>query len=135
MEEKGFGGGDQRPICVFPNNRIGHLGLLKSEGFICYRGEELTPRLFRSSSIIGRLARRLYYYLVEFSQPIVYQPEIEAGSGLVNLPSSRWMFGLNRYLAYFLDTFRFHKFRMQGIVKAVHSAAQQIKWFIFGLTL
>ena len=86
---------------VFPRNKIGYLDLFKEHGFICYRGEELMPGI-ATLPVVGRVFRRFYHFFSLFSTPVTYEPQVDR-SGLVNLPSSRWLFGFNRRVERILD--------------------------------
>ena len=83
------------------------------------------PRLY-SLPFIGRAFRRCYYYLSAFSAPPVYECSVDP-SGLVNLPSSRWLFGFNRKLERVLDAFNLHSLRIHKMVKGVKKAAIEKK--------
>ncbi len=110
---------------VFPRNKVGHLGLFNEYGFICFRGEELMPKLF-SMPLVGRVFRRYYYYLSAFYTPLIYEPKVDP-SGLVNLSSSRWFFGFNRKLDRVLDTLNLTTIRIRKIAEGVHRAASEKK--------
>lgn len=85
--------GVQLRAMVFPRNRIGHLGLFKQAGFITFRGAEVWPRPYRAP-LLGKFLRRYNYYVSILTTPQVFEPSIDA-SGLVDLPASRWLFGLD----------------------------------------
>lgn len=106
---------------IFPRNKIGHLDLFNEYGFLCYRGEELMPKAY-SLPLAGRVFRRLYHYLAALSTPLVYECKVDS-SGLVNLPSSRWLFGLNRRVEWVLDSLNLHHFRIRQLIKGVEKAA------------
>ncbi len=110
---------------IFPRNKIGHLDLFKQSGFICYRGEELMPSMY-SLPLIGRVFRRGYYYLSALATPPVYKYQPGA-SGLVNFPSSRWLFGFNRNVERVLDALNLHKFRIDKMIRGVKKAALENK--------
>jgi hypothetical protein len=110
---------------IFPRNRVGHLDLFSEAGFICYRGEEPMPGRYRWP-IIGSVFRRLYYYLSVLSSPPIYTPRSEA-SGLVNLPSSRWIFGFNRRADTLLDALNLSTLRLRKIASGIHAAAREGK--------
>lgn len=110
---------------VFPRNRIGHLDLFHQYGFLCYRGVEQQPGCCRLP-LLGALLRRSYYYVSVFSTPPLYAGEI-TDSGLINLPSTRWLFGFNRSLDRFLDRWHVGRARLARTRRAVHTAAAQNK--------
>jgi peptidoglycan/xylan/chitin deacetylase (PgdA/CDA1 family) len=110
---------------IFPRGKISHLDLFKEYGFICYRGEELMPEMY-SLPLIGRVFRRLYYYLSALSIPQVYEFKVEP-SELVNFPSSRWLFGFNRKVERILDSLNLHKLRVNRIIQGVKKAADENK--------
>jgi len=73
---------------VFPRNRIGHRAVLADEGYRCYRGETLGPAqgmraLAPLRKVAAALARR---------PPPLVEPRVDE-YGLVNLPSSMYLFG------------------------------------------
>jgi peptidoglycan/xylan/chitin deacetylase (PgdA/CDA1 family) len=110
---------------IFPRNKIGHLKLFKEHGFICYRGEEPTPRIY-SRPFLGKPFRRFYYYLATFSALPLYEPEIDQ-TGLINLPSSRWLFGFNRKWDHALDRLNLHTLRLRKIAQGIARAALEKK--------
>jgi hypothetical protein len=110
---------------IFPRNKVGHLDLFQKYGFTCYRGVELTPA-FYGLPLLGCGFRRYYYYLAAISTPIVYEGK-PARSGLVNLPSSRWLFGFNRKLDRGLDALNLQTLRMYKIVQGIKQAAREKK--------
>jgi peptidoglycan/xylan/chitin deacetylase (PgdA/CDA1 family) len=106
---------------IFPRGKIGRLDLFKRHGFICYRGEELM-REFYSWPLVGRIFRRFHYYLSPLFTPAVYDLEAEP-SGMVNLPSSQWLFGFNRKIERYIDLFNLHNLRLQKLVAGVKKAS------------
>jgi peptidoglycan/xylan/chitin deacetylase (PgdA/CDA1 family) len=110
---------------IFPRNQIGYLDLFRAYGFSSFRGEEPQPAL-TSLPILGRFFRRYYYELAALWVPPVFDPHIDP-SGLVNLPSSRWLFGFNRTLELLLDGANLHTLRLRQIVTGIKRAAQQGK--------
>jgi peptidoglycan/xylan/chitin deacetylase (PgdA/CDA1 family) len=110
---------------IFPRNCVGHLDLFTGAGFICYRGEEAMPAFYRWP-VIGRVFRRLYYYLAAVSAPPIYTPQREA-SGLVNLPSSRWLFGFNRRGDRLLDALNLSTLRLRKMASGIRAAAREGK--------
>jgi peptidoglycan/xylan/chitin deacetylase (PgdA/CDA1 family) len=110
---------------IFPRNKIGYLDMFKEYGFICYRGEELTPEVY-SLPLIGSVFRRFYCYLSALSVPQVYELKLDP-SGLVNFPSSRWLFGFNRQAERILDSLNLYNLRIRNVVKGVKKAAVEKK--------
>jgi hypothetical protein len=109
---------------IFPRSKIGYLNILKEAGFICYRGEKVMPRTY-SLPLIGKLLNRVDLVLQVFP-PQVYEPRVEY-SGLVNLPSSQWLFRINRKVEMILDSLDLHNLRIRTIVRGVKKAAQEKK--------
>lgn len=58
--------------------------------------------------------------------PQVYEPIMDP-EGLVNLPSSRWLFGMNRKFEAVFDAFNLHLLRIRKLVRAVRMAAREGK--------
>jgi hypothetical protein len=110
---------------VFPRNRIGHLELFKEYGFTGYRGPERLTRMYRLP-VIGRLFRRYYYLVDSLFTPSVYTVGSN-GSGLVNLPSSRWLFGFDRRVDGMLDDLGLCHLRIRKFVDGVTNAAGERK--------
>lgn len=84
---------------VFPRNRVGHLDLLRSHGFECFRGPE--PRWWSTGAWPEslRTVGHLFDILTTRTPPIVF-PEKDA-SGLWNLPGSMLFtpaHGFRRYI-------------------------------------
>lgn len=79
-----------------------------------------------SLPLIGRVFRRGYYYLSALATPPVYKYQPGA-SGLVNFPSSRWLFGFNRNVERVLDALNLHKFRIDKMIRGVKKAALENK--------
>ena len=109
---------------VFPRNRAGHLKAFKEAGYICYRGDELRPK----GSLISLLkkAMNVFDLIFQFRTPLVYDPILD-DSGLVNLPASRWLFGMNRRIEAVLDVIGLSNLRIHPIVTAVRRAARNGK--------
>lgn len=115
-----------RPTTViFPRNKVGHLALFQKYGFTCYRGVELAPSFYRWP-LLGRCFRRSYYYLAALSTPVVYE-EMPTQAGMINLPSSRWLWGFNRKLDRGLDALNLHTLRIHKMVQGVKQAAREKK--------
>jgi peptidoglycan/xylan/chitin deacetylase (PgdA/CDA1 family) len=110
---------------VFPRNRIGHLELLRRYGMVCYRGEELVPPAY-SLPVLGRALRWLHYYIATTCTPLVYKPVVDS-NGMVNLPSSRWLFGVNRKRDRLLGATGLHTLRLRKIAKGIRQAAREKK--------
>ena len=109
---------------VFPRNRIGHLKTFKDAGYICYRGDELHPKDYKIP-LLGK-ALNLIDLFLQIRVPQVYEPIMDP-EGLVNLPSSRWLFGMNRKFEAVFDAFNLHLLRIRKLVRAVRMAAREGK--------
>lgn len=110
---------------VFPRNRIGHLELLRRYGMLCYRGEELLPRAY-SLPVLGKALRWLHHNSVAMCTPLAHKPVVDS-CGMVNLPSSRWLFGFNRKLDRLFDATGLHTLRLRKIAKGIRRAAREKK--------
>src|SRR4030095_8306169 len=105
---------------VFPQNRVGHLDLLKEYGFTCYRGPE--PH---EDGQLPEVRRRLAHLwkVCTAAQPLVHLPELTA-AGIWNIPGSMFYFpmhGRRRYLPLAL--------RVKRAVKGLQAAARQRRIF------
>lgn len=109
---------------VFPRNRAGFLDVFKNAGFSCYRGDELHPKDYEIP-FIGKALNRIDLVL-QIRTPQVYEIKVDP-TGLVNLPSSRWLFGMNRKVEAAFDALNLHLLRIRRIVKAVKKAAKEGK--------
>jgi hypothetical protein len=112
---------------IFPRNKIGFLDMFKEAGFISFRGEQVRPAVF-SVPLLGKLLSRIDFELQIF-KPEVYGINIEP-SGLVNLPASRRLLGMNPKLSSIIDTLhlsKFNKFGINRIIKGVEKAAREAK--------
>lgn len=107
---------------VFPRNRPGHLKAFKEAGYICYRGKELHPNGTRIALL--RKAMNVFDLTFQVRTPLVYEPNLDE-NGLVNLPASRWLFGMNRRVEAFLDAIGLSNLRIQLMVNAVKRAARE----------
>jgi peptidoglycan/xylan/chitin deacetylase (PgdA/CDA1 family) len=105
---------------IFPRNRIGYLPLFKAAGFVAYRGERVMPPVYRVP-LLGKVLNRVDLKLEIFTAQ-GYQPEIDE-SGLVNLPSSQWLFRINRRVERGLDRAGLPLLRLHKMVRAVRRAA------------
>jgi hypothetical protein len=109
---------------VFPRNIIGYLDMFEENGFICYRGPKVMPRTY-SIPILGKILNRIDLTFQIFV-PQVYDIEINAG-GLINIPSSQWLFRMNRRIETILDSLNLQTLRLRSITKAVEKAAEEKK--------
>lgn len=109
---------------VFPRNRIGHLIAFKNAGYICYRGNELHPKDY-DIPILGK-ALNLVDLFLQFRTPQVYEPFIDS-SGLINLPASRCLFGMNRKIERILDGLGLPLLRIHKLTKSIKIAARRGK--------
>jgi len=113
---------------AFPRNKIGYLKLFKENGFICYRGEELYPGNHYYLPLIGKVFRRFYDYFCIFSNPVIYEFQVDR-SGLIKIPSSRDLFGFNRNVERLLYVVNLHNLSMMPLVRGIQKAASQKKIF------
>ena len=109
---------------VFPRNKIGHLELFKQTGFICYRGNELLPKDY-TIPLIGKALHRIDLVL-QMRTPQVYEVSVDP-SGLVNLPSSRWLFRTDRRIERLLDSLRLRDLHIRRVIKGVDMAVKDKK--------
>lgn len=109
---------------IFPQGRIGHLDLFQEAGFICYRGSELKhPALFLP--LVGKILNQLNLFF-SILTPQVYDIQKIPG-GLVNIPSSQWLFRINRKVERSLDSLRLESFRLRGTIEGIENAAKENK--------
>lgn len=109
---------------VFPRNRVGHLKAFKNAGYICYRGDELRPKGSRFT--LFRKAMNVFDLIFQIRTPLVYDPILDE-SGLMNLPASRWFFGMNRWVEAVLDAVGLDSLRILPMIEAVKRAAREGK--------
>lgn len=109
---------------VFPRNRAGHLKSFKDAGYICYRGDELRPE--GSRFMLLRKAINVFDLIFQTRTPLVYDPILDE-SGLINLPASRWLFGMNRRVEAVLDAVGLASLRIRPMIQAVNRAAREGK--------
>ena len=109
---------------IFPQGRIAHLDLFHEAGFICYRGNDVKhPAL--SIPFFGKLLNRINLVL-SILTPQVY--DIQANQrGLVNVPSSQWLFRTDRRIELSLDWLNLHNLRFLRTLKAIKKAAEDKK--------
>jgi hypothetical protein len=111
---------------AFPRNRVGHLDVLREQGFSCYRGPE--PTWYESDR--GPKALRRFGHLVDVltaRRPPVVLPE-EGLPGLWNLPGSMIYFpmhGLRRHVPLSVRVARARK----GLDAAAESRLVFHLWF------
>lgn len=106
---------------IFPRNRVGHLGLLRDAGFICYRGAKVMPDWYRIP-LFGKLLNRVNL-VFQFIPPPTMTPYVDA-HGLVNLPESAWFFRINRRIETALDALHLDKLRVNVLRRGVDHAAR-----------
>lgn len=106
---------------IFPQDRISHLDLFRDAGFLCYRGNE---RVF-SFPFFGKVLNRLNLMLT-LSTPKVFEMQIDS-HGLVNLPSSQWLFRVAPRLEALLDSLHLHTLRFRPTARAIDKAAHEKK--------
>jgi peptidoglycan/xylan/chitin deacetylase (PgdA/CDA1 family) len=78
---------------VFPRNRVGHLDVLREQGFVCYRGAEPAWYGRRRWPVAARRLGHLADVLLAASPPVV-SPQRTA-SGLWNVPASMIYFPMH----------------------------------------
>jgi peptidoglycan/xylan/chitin deacetylase (PgdA/CDA1 family) len=109
---------------IFPQGGIGHLELFREAGFICYRGRDVRhPAL--SFPFLRKVLNRINLVLPMLS-PQVYEIQLDS-KGLVNLPSSQWLFRIDRRLEAILDSLNLHNLRFERTAKSIERAAEQNK--------
>jgi peptidoglycan/xylan/chitin deacetylase (PgdA/CDA1 family) len=107
---------------VFPRNSIGHLDVLRKNGFTCYRGAE--PHWYENESVpekVRRLAR--IWEVITATEPPVVLPE-EITTGFWNIPGSMIYFpmhGFRRYIPISL--------RIRRAIKGLNAAARERRIF------
>jgi hypothetical protein len=109
---------------IFPQGRIGHLDLFQKAGFICYRGKEVRHPAI-SIPILGKVLNRMNLVL-SILAPQVYDVNVDP-LGLVNIPSSQWLFRTNRRIEAILDSLNLHTLRLQPTIKSIERAAKERK--------
>jgi peptidoglycan/xylan/chitin deacetylase (PgdA/CDA1 family) len=109
---------------VFPRNQVGHLNAFKENGFFCYRGIELVPKVY-ALPILGKVLNRLDLVL-QLRIPEVYEPKAEL-PGLVNLPASRWLFRIDPKVDKLLESLHLAGLPIRRIVQGVEKAAKEKK--------
>ena len=109
---------------IFPRNQVGHLDAFKEAGFICYRGHERLPKDY-AIPVIGKALNRIDLVL-QIRTPQVYEVEVEP-SGLVNLPSSRWLFRIDRRVETILDSLNLPHLPIYRLIKGIDKAAKEKK--------
>jgi hypothetical protein len=109
---------------IFPQGKINHLDLFQEAGFICYRGKEVRhPAL--SIPLLGKVLNRINLVLSMLT-PQVY--EVKANpQGLVNVPSSQWLFRTDRKIETSLDSLNLHNLRLHATAKGIEKAAKEKK--------
>ena len=109
---------------IFPQGKIDHLDLFQEAGFICYRGKEVMQPVL-SIPLLGKVLNRINLVL-SILTPQGYEVKIDP-HGLVNIPSSQWLFRTNRRIETILDSLNFHTFRLQPTIKSIERAAEEKK--------
>lgn len=108
---------------IFPRNRVGHLDAFCEAGFICYRGVEVQPWT-HTLPVIGRGFRRYSEYIGLVTPPETYAlPTFREGT-MVNLPASRWLFGVGWRVQNRLDRLGLRQVRTERIIQGVKTAAR-----------
>jgi predicted deacetylase len=107
---------------IFPQGRIGHLDSFREAGFVCFRGSEVRHPLV-SVPIIGKAIGRVNASVAALT-PQGYMVALDP-SGLVNLPSSYWMFRTDRRIVSFLDNAKLAKLRLWPIRRGIRHAGER----------
>jgi glycosyltransferase involved in cell wall biosynthesis len=105
---------------IFPQGRIGHLPLFLESGFICFRGRDVRHPAF-AVPLLGKALNRLNLFL-SIMTPQVYDVKPGRG-GLVNIPSSQWLFRTHPRIERTLDALGLPFLRLQGTLKAIGRAS------------
>lgn len=106
---------------IFPQGRIKHLDLFRDAGFICYRGKDVRhPAL--ALPLFGRVLNRVNLKL-SLLPPQVFEVTFDA-SGLVNIPSSQWLFRMHRGVETALDALGLQNLRLKPTARAIRKAAE-----------
>jgi hypothetical protein len=105
---------------IFPQGRIAHLDLFREVGFITYRGKDVRHPLL-SIPFFGKVVNRFNLKL-SFLTPQIYEITNDA-SGLVNIPSSQWMFRTRRAVETLLDSVHLETLRFRETARAIQAAA------------
>ncbi len=109
---------------IFPQGGIDHLDLFQEAGFICYRGKEVRHSAL-SIPFFGKLLNRLNL-IIPILPPQVYDVKIDS-QGLVNIPSSQWLFRINRNIEMVLDSLNLATLRLWPVIKSLEKAAKEKK--------
>ena len=107
---------------IFPQGRIGHLGLFLEAGFLCYRGKEVRHPML-SLPVIGKAINRVNLTLAGLT-PQSFDISADP-SGLVNLPSSYWLFRTNRRIESVLDGLNLPRLRLRAAARGIKRAAEK----------
>jgi hypothetical protein len=111
---------------IFPQGRIQHLKLFREAGFFCYRGKEVRHPVL-SAPVVGKMLNKVNLAL-PFLTPQSFQVSIDP-SGLVNLPSSYWLFRTNRSVESILDRLGAPKLRLRPAARAIRRGASRSEVF------
>jgi len=113
---------------VFPRNKVNHLDIFRSYGFLCYRANEKMPLITRNR-YFGKYLDMLNH-VFSVTLPPLYDPnQIEVNEGLVNLPSSQHLFRFDRRLDVWLNEHGYGHMRIRRILRAIQKAAEEKKIF------
>lgn len=118
-----WGVGPPRTV-IFPRNRIGHRDVFAQAGFICCRGEQVNPRT-HSLPLVGRAFRRYSEYLALASAPQTYALPAASEGALVNLPASRWLFGMSPGFERRVERSILQRLRIGRLVAGIRAAASR----------
>ena len=110
---------------AFPRHQIGHLGVLRDAGMICYRGEPQMRSLYRNK-LFGRYLK-FTDKLLGLSKIPIFDLTCHEDHGMVMLEPSENLFSINRNIELLLDNINLHKFRIRRIISGVRRAAKEKK--------
>jgi len=116
--------GIQGQSVIFPQGKIGHLDLFRDAGFICYRGYDV-PHPALSIPFLGKVINQINLKL-SLLTPQVYEINTDV-QGLVNVPSSQWLFRINRKVETLLDSVNLPYARLIPTVRGIRKAAEEKK--------
>ena len=109
---------------VFPQGGINHLCLFRDAGFTCYRGKDVRHPA-SMVPLLGKVLNRINVKLALLT-PQVFDAKVD-DSGLVNIPSSQWLFRTNRVVENVLDSLNLETLRFRPAIWSIDRAAQQSK--------
>jgi hypothetical protein len=111
---------------IFPRNRVGFLDIIHEYGVSTYRGLEVQPATHRLPGI-GKVFRRFNETSGVVLPPAAYPLPAVEPNGMVNLPASRWLFGVSPAFDAGLERVGLTELRAQTLVRGVRRAAREGK--------